>query len=100
MVAPIFYVISWEFYLYTSDYAFMTSYTEAMIANINAQDLAEAERAAQIAEIESMSESYRSNSLFRYGITFLEIFPVGLVVALLSAAILKNPKVLPARADA
>jgi hypothetical protein len=29
--------------------------------------------------------------------TFVEIFPVGLVVALVSALLLKNPKVLPAR---
>jgi len=28
--------------------------------------------------------------------TFLEIFPVGLLVALVSAALLRNPKLLPA----
>jgi hypothetical protein len=28
---------------------------------------------------------------------FLEIFPVGLLVALVSAALLRNPKLLPAR---
>jgi hypothetical protein len=30
--------------------------------------------------------------------TFLEIFPVGLIIALISAAVLRNPKVLSARA--
>jgi hypothetical protein len=30
--------------------------------------------------------------------TFIEIFPVGFLIALISAAILRNPKVLPARA--
>lgn len=29
--------------------------------------------------------------------SFAEIFPVGLVVALVSAALLRNPRVLPAR---
>ena len=29
--------------------------------------------------------------------TFIEIFPVGVLVSLLSAAILRNPRVLPAR---
>ena len=30
-------------------------------------------------------------------ITFLEIFPVGIIVSPVSAALLRNPKVLPAR---
>jgi hypothetical protein len=29
--------------------------------------------------------------------TFIEIFPVGILVALVSAALLRNPKMLPAR---
>lgn len=32
--------------------------------------------------------------------TFAEIFPVGLVVALVSAALLRSPRFLPARARA
>ena len=39
-----------------------------------------------------------ANPLFRLPMTFLEIFPVGLLIALISAAVLRNPKVLPARA--
>jgi hypothetical protein len=38
-----------------------------------------------------------ANPLFRIPMTFLEIFPVGLVVALLSAVSLRFPKFLPAR---
>ncbi len=41
-----------------------------------------------------MAESYR-NPLFRIPMTFIEIFPVGLLVALISAALLRNPKLLP-----
>ncbi len=29
--------------------------------------------------------------------TFMEIFPVGLLISLISAAVLRNPRVLPAR---
>jgi ABC-type uncharacterized transport system permease subunit len=32
------------------------------------------------------------------GITFIEMFPVGLLVSLISAAVLRNSRVLPARA--
>ena len=48
------------------------------------------------AEMRAMAEIYR-NPLIRIPITFTEIFPVGLLVALVSAALLRNPKMLPAR---
>ena len=32
--------------------------------------------------------------------TFAEIFPVGLLVSLITAAVLRNPRVLPARTPA
>jgi len=35
--------------------------------------------------------------LWRVPLTFSEIFPVGLVVALVSAAILRNPRILAAQ---
>ncbi len=38
-----------------------------------------------------------ANPLFRLPMTFIEIFPVGVLVSLISAAILRNPRVLPAR---
>jgi hypothetical protein len=38
------------------------------------------------------------NPLYRMPITFIEMFPVGLLVSLISATILRNSRVLPARA--
>ncbi len=96
VVAGFFYVLSWEFYLQMSDFAFIDAYSEGLIADINAQSLTDAERAEKLAEVEWSMEMY-AKPWFRLGITFIEIFPVGLVVALVSALILKNPKVLPAR---
>jgi hypothetical protein len=46
--------------------------------------------------MEQMKTAY-ANPLFRLPMTFVEIFPVGLIIALISAAILRNPRVLPAR---
>jgi hypothetical protein len=40
------------------------------------------------------------NPLIRMPMTFLEIFPVGLLISLISAAVLKNPRVLPAKMGA
>lgn len=99
VVAAVFYVITWEAFLYATDFAFMQAYGDSMRASIEAQSLSDAERAAQIAELEEGMVMY-ANPLFRMPITFIEIFPVGLIVALISAAILRNAKVLPARASA
>jgi len=95
VVAGIAYVAVWEAYLATTHYTFMDEYTASAIAQLEAQGGPDA--AARIAEIEAMKESYE-NPLFRFGITFAEVFPVGVLVALVSAALLRNPRVLPAKA--
>ncbi len=41
-------------------------------------------------------EMYK-NPFIRAAMTFMEIFPVGLIIALISAAILRKSEVLPAR---
>jgi Protein of unknown function (DUF4199) len=98
VVAGIFYTLSWEGVLYATDFAFIENYGQSQIDVIKAEGLDAAAEASRIAEMEASMASYRDNPLFRLPITFIEIFPVGLVVALISAAILRNPKVLPAKA--
>jgi hypothetical protein len=93
-IAGVFYALSWEVVLAVTDFAFVEQYSAAMADQ--ARGLPDAERAAKLAEVESFKAMYR-NPLFRLPMTFVEIFPVGLVVALVSALLLKNPKVLPAR---
>ena len=50
--------------------------------------------AARMAEFQ---EQY-ANPFFRLPVTFIEIFPVGVVISLISAALLRNSRFLPARA--
>ena len=38
-----------------------------------------------------------ANPLYRWPMSFMEIFPVGVLVSLVSAAVLRNPRMLPAR---
>ena len=95
-IAGVFYVASWELSLYLTDYAFMHDYRETMLAAYEAKGLVGEALAAKTAELDTMMESY-ANPLFRLPMTFLEIFPVGLVVAGISAGLLRNPKVFPAR---
>jgi Protein of unknown function (DUF4199) len=95
LTASLIYVVVWELYLSLTDYAFMDAYTSSAIAGLKAQGLTGDELAAGIAGYEQMKESY-GNPLFRLPMTFLEIFPMGLVISLISAGVLKNSKVLAA----
>jgi hypothetical protein len=95
-VAGVFYVIGWEGYLAATDYTFMSSYVEATIEAKKAAGLAGDALAKEIADLQAMAKNYE-NPFYRMPLTFIEIFPVGLVIALISAAVLRNPKAFPAR---
>ena len=96
VVAGIAYVLIWEVYMALTHYTFMDNYAAAMLAKQKAAGVSAAEYAKLAAEMEKMKVQY-ANPLFRMPMTFAEIFPVGLLVALVSAALLRNPKFLPAR---
>jgi hypothetical protein len=93
--AALAYVIVWEAYLASTGYVFMDEYVDRIARAREAEGVSGAALAKEMAGLEQMREQYR-NPLFRIGWTFLEIFPVGLIVALVSAALLRNPRLLPA----
>ena len=97
LVAGLAYVAIWEVYLALTDYAFMEQYVAATLAQKKAAGLSGAEYAKLAADLEAMKHSY-ANPLLRMPMTFAEIFPVGVLVALVSAALVRNPKFLPAKA--
>jgi len=97
LVAAVIYALGWELYLAVSGKDFMAEYTASILDRMRADGAPPAAIAAKSAEMRSMAEAYR-NPLFRLPMTFVEIFPVGLLVTLVSAALLRNPKLFPARA--
>ncbi|GAA0488205.1 DUF4199 domain-containing protein [Parasphingorhabdus litoris] len=97
VVAGIIYVCAWEIYLFSTNYTFIDSYTAMMIEARKADGLSGAALDSFVAEMEDLKANY-GVSYIRIPITFLEIFPVGLIISLLSAALLRNPKLLPAKA--
>jgi hypothetical protein len=97
-VAGVIYVCMWELYEASTGYRFMDEYIAAMIRHRQAEGASAAEIARVTADMDSMRVSY-ANPLFRIPMVFLEIFPVGFIVALISAALLRNPRLLPARAQ-
>lgn len=93
--AGVAYVVVWEVYLAMTDYAFMDQYIAGIQRAREAEGMSASAMAEEMAKLESMRVNY-ANPLFRIPMTFLEIFPVGLLVALVSALLLRNPKLLPA----
>ena len=94
-VASVMYVTIWEIYLFITDYAFIHDYTESVIDAHRSGGASDAEMTELIADMDKMKAQY-SNPLFRLPMTFVEIFPVGLLVALISSAVLRKNEVFPA----
>lgn len=97
LLASLFYVFAWEIYFNSTGGAWVEVYVEQIRTQYAEQGRSGEEIEAYLAETQSMMELYR-NWWFRMPITLTEILPVGLLVGLISAAILRNPKVLPRRA--
>jgi hypothetical protein len=95
-IAGVFYVVAWEAVLAITDMDFIASYSNAMLENARAEGASEAALAKLAAEMEAMKVQY-ADPLFRLPMTFAEIFPVGVLVSLVSAALLRNSRFLPAR---
>jgi len=93
--AGVAYVAVWELYLAMTDYKFMDQYIAGIMRARQAAGVSGAALAQEMAKLESMRASY-ANPLYRIPMTFMEIFPVGFLVALVSALLLRNPKILPA----
>ena len=99
LVASVIYVVAWEISLSITDYAFAQDYSRSVIAGLEADGISGAELEAEIAKLEKFERQY-ANPLFRLPVTFIEIFPVGLLIALIAAAVLRNSRILPAAAPA
>ena len=96
VVAAVAYILVWEAYLALTGYRFMDDYLAGIARDLRAQGRSAAEVSREMAGYEWMRAAY-PNPLIRIPLTFTEIFPIGLFAALVSAALLRNPKLLPAR---
>ena len=88
-IAGVVYVAIWELYLAVTDYEFIESYANSIVEASKRDGVSGAELARVVSEVEKFSIQY-SNLWYRLPVTFLEIFPVGLLVSLVSAAVLRK----------
>jgi len=96
-IAGLVYVVGWEITLYLTDYAFASDYATASLEAARAKGASPAELDAMAAQFEQFQLMY-ANPLLRLPMTFIEIFPVGLIISLIAALLLRNPRFFPARA--
>ncbi|MBN8812279.1 MULTISPECIES: DUF4199 domain-containing protein [unclassified Sphingomonas] len=93
LVAGIVYTLCWDAALHMIGIdAFVDKFAGGALQGKTGAELASAK-----AELESFRATYH-NPFLRLPITFSEIFPVGAIVSLVSAGLLRNSRFLPARA--
>jgi len=95
-VAGIFYAAAWDLALWITHMDFAGNYAKAMIAAEKAKGVSGAELRKVADQWNAWAASY-ANPLYRWTETFTEIFPVGVLVSLVSAGLLRNSRFLPAR---
>ena len=96
-VASLVYVAAWELGQALSGADFASTYAKAMIDQQRAAGMSGEALARYASGMDEFRRSY-ANPLFRLPMTFAEIFPVGLLVSLIAAGLLRNSRFLPARA--
>jgi hypothetical protein len=98
IIAGVFYVLAWEAALAVAHMDFAGGYAKAVIAQQQAKGVSGEALARLTAEMDQFKIQY-ANPLYRLPMTFGEIFPVGLLVSLISAGLLRNRRFLPARSS-
>ncbi len=100
LITTVFYVATWEILYFNFIPHFMDSYFAAQIHKVQSAGLDPAATAAQVAAIQHSQQLYQ-NPFVNMAYTFIEPFPVGLIITLISAAILRRKApVEPAAAPA
>jgi len=89
LITTICYVAMWEVLYFNFMPHFMDGYFAAQIHKVQSSGLDPAAIAAQVAAIQHSAQLYQ-NPFVNMAYTFIEPFPVGLIITLVSAAILRR----------
>lgn len=89
LVASAMYVIAWEILYFNFFPDFLDQYSAHVLEKMREAGESQAAIQEQMEQMAFMAKYY-DNPLFNSAITFLEVFPVGLILALVSAAILRR----------
>jgi amino acid transporter len=91
LMASVFYALTWLVLYYNFIPDFMDLYTKCIVDDAKIAGESASQINAKLAEVNQMKEWYKSPVLILL-LTLMEILPLGIVVALISALILKRKK--------
>ena len=95
LIASVMYALTWEFSLSSLAPDFSEKMWQYYIDNAKNESQNEAELKVAVQQVETWKEWYK-NPVLRFGLMLMEIVPVGIVITIISAAILRKKQVLPA----
>lgn len=98
LVAGAVYALCWEVSYRNMGEDFMATMTEHYVDKMKEEGATEQELAEAKAEWASFNELYK-NPIIRFGVTVMEITPVGVILTLLSATLLRRKDFLPAETE-
>lgn len=85
LICSLIYMVAWEVYMHYFIPDWVDQYIAYIRNSLEESGLTNTQVEGQIASQSSMMEAYASKPLMRLGMTFLEIFPVGLLITLINA---------------
>ncbi|SRR5690349_8989684 len=89
LIASACYVVAWEIIYFNFLPDFADKYAAMSLEKMTRNGASAAEIAAATKQMDEFKVMYK-NPLFNVGMTFMEVFPVGLLITLISAAILRR----------
>ncbi|MEX2235761.1 MAG: DUF4199 domain-containing protein [Cyclobacteriaceae bacterium] len=89
LIASVMYAITWDIYYRVSASDFMEKYATHYVEKMKNEGASDEEISSMRTEMEDLGRLYK-NTFIRFGMTLMEILPVGIVITLLSAAILRK----------
>jgi len=95
LIASVMYALAWEISYHTVASDFIEKMSQHYLEKMKSEAENEAELNAAIEQMKNFKEWYK-NPILRFGITLTEILPVGIIITLISAMLLRKKEILPA----
>ncbi len=84
IIASVVYALMWEIYFVQHGHEYVSNYLAEIKERLDDSSLGQLEIENRFANQREIMESYEGNFMVRFGLTIAEIFPIGLLLALVN----------------